>query len=131
MKVAFLKTKSATVLWDVDRIIRDYRSRKLPHKVRTMSIPDLLEQCTHVDYDVTEFSITDFPIVAFLAKKKYRVLAGEEQLCKAWDMGWHTINCCVLDPDEHIPYVIDYDEETYLRAVAEYWEDGLDEENDE
>lgn len=132
MKVSFLKTKSATVLWDVDRMIRDYRSRRLPHKVRTMSLPDLHEQCRHVDYDVTDFPITDFPIVAFLAKKKYRVLVGEEQLCKAKKLGWHTVNCCVLTPEEHKPYIIDYDEETYLRAVAEYWESELeDEEEDE
>ena len=132
MKVSFLKTKSATVLWDVDRMIRDYRSRRLPHKVRTMSLPDLHEQCRHVDYDVTDFPITDFPIVAFLAKKKYRVLVGEEQLCKAKKLGWHTVNCCVLTPEEHKPYIIDYDEGTYLRAVAEYWENELeDEEEDE
>lgn len=130
MKVAFLKTKSATVLWDVERIERDYGSRALPETVRTMSVPDLLEQCTHVDYDVSASDMTRFPIVAMLAKRKYRLLAGDEQLHKARKLGFRTVNCCVLMPEEHKKYILDYEEETYLRAVAEYWEDDPDEDDE-
>ena len=130
MKVAFIKTKSATILWDVERIKRDYASRALPETVRTMSVSDLLEQCTHVDYDVSKSDMTRFPIVAMLAKRKYRLLEGDEQLHKARKLGLRTVSCCVLKPEEHKNYIIGYDEETYLRAVAEYWEDDLDEEDD-
>lgn len=123
MKVAFLKTPGATILWDVERMERDLSNRTLPETFRAMSVPDLIEQCTHVDYDVSESNMGRFPIVAILARGKYRVLTGDEQLHKARKLAFRTINCCVLTPEAHKPYIIDYDEATYLRAVEEYWAD--------
>ena len=132
MKVAFLKTETATVLWDVERIERNYRNGTLKRTVKAMSVPDLVEQSAHVDYDFMGSDIGRLPIVVFLAKKKYRVLTGEEQLLKARALGFRNIKCCVLTAEEHKPYIIGYDEETYLRAVSEYWADeDIDDEPEE
>ena len=123
MKAAFLKTATATVLWDVERIERHFRDGTLKQTVKSMSVPDLVEQSAHVDYDFMAYDLNRFPIVVFLTKNKYRVLTGEEQLLKARALGFRCIKCCILTAAEHKPYIIGYDEETYLRAVSEYWTD--------
>lgn len=131
MKVAFVKTKSAVVLWDVDRIIRDIRVGKLMPKFRMMSVPDLREQCGYVNYDVSDCDLGNTPIVAHLAKEKYRVLVGEEQICKSGDLFIKNIRCFYLEPHEHKRYIVDYDKEVYCRAVEEYWDDTWYDEDDE
>lgn len=130
MKVAFLKTKSATVLWDVERIERELTDGTLSCEIRSMSVHDLIEQSPHVDYDVSSCDLRRFPIVAWLGNGKFRLLTGDEQLHKARALAFREISCCVLKPKQHKPYIIGYDEATYLQAVEEYWNYDLEDEDE-
>ena len=128
MKAAYLKTKSTFILWDVERMIRDMKSRKLVSTVRAIPIANLIDPRDGVDYDVMGCDVNTFPIVVFLAPDKYRVLTGEEQIIKARQMDCKTISCYTFQPKQHKNYIIDYDEDAYLRAIEEYWEGDLHDE---
>lgn len=124
MRVAYLKTRGANILWDVDKMIRDMERGILVPKIEFYSAIDLMSQVPPIDYDISKVNILRFPIIALLGNGKFRMLAGEEQVARVRQLSFQTISCCELYPRQHKKYILDYDEETYLRAVSEYWPYG-------
>lgn len=125
MQVVYLKTKSAVLLWDIEALRRDVENLKFSVEVRRMLIVNIRGLYRLGNEDVMGADIGVFPIVASLSRDKYCVLSGGEQIEKAWRLGFKSIDCYYVKPAQHKKYLLDYDEEIYLRAVKEYWEDEI------
>ena len=125
MKVAYLITKSTVILWDVEAMRNDIETLKFSAEVRRMPVVNLMDLSRFDEAAVEPANIGIFPIVAALAPDKYCVLSGSEQIEKARRLGFIMLDCYYIKPAQQKKYILDYDEETYARAVKEYWEDEI------
>lgn len=122
MLVGYLKTESATVLWDVDRIRRDLKAGDLSLAPSLVMLAELSTQISRDCDGKAPCDMNDLPIAVSFPKDKIRLLCGDAQICRARRLSMKHIYCYLLPPEQHKKYIIAYDEETYLRAVSEYWE---------
>lgn len=122
MLVGFLKTESATILWDVDRIRRDLKMGALSLAPRLVTLSELGVQTSMNCDESAPCNMNELPVAVSFPKEKIRLLCGDAQLYRARRLSMKYIYCYVLPPELHKKYIIAYDEESYLRAVNEYWE---------
>ena len=121
MKVAYLKTKSAVILWNLAAIEHEMDMHRSSFKVQRMPVVNLLGLYRLGDVDWSGVNLGVLPIVAVFSKDKYCVLSGGEQIEKAKMLGFWDINCYVLTPSQHKKHILDYSEEAYQCALSEYW----------
>lgn len=133
MKIGYLNTKTATILWDLGRLEKDIEMRRLSTERRCFPVVDLIGQCLVLEADALLCDVSILPIVFSFAPDKYRVMTGREQVRKARLLGFRELPCHFIKPGQHKRYIIDYDEASYLRAVEEYsnWDEDWDEDLDE
>ena len=129
--IAYLKTKSAVILWDVEAMRRDIDELRMSAEIRRMLVVNLMDLYHGKNLDVDNADISYFPIVAALSKDKYCVLEGAAQIEKARLLHFVELECFFIKPAQQKKYILDYDEETYLRAVKEYWADEDFDDEDE
>ena len=122
MLVGYLKTESATVLWDVDRIKRDLKTGELSLAPSLVMLAELSTQASRDCDEKAPCDMGELPIAVSFPKEKIRLLCGDAQLYRARRLSMKYVYCYLLPPELHKKYIIAYDEETYLRAVSEYWE---------
>lgn len=125
MKIGYVKTESTAILWDLGAMERDIEARRFLAEVRRMPVVNLVGTYRFREELVEDADISVFPIVVSFTPEKYCVLSGGEQIEKARALGFWDIDCYFIKPGQQKKYIIDYDEETYLRAVEEYWADEV------
>ena len=125
MKLTYLKTKHYTLLWNLSAIEKDIAERRYAFKIKRMPVVNILGIYYLGKVDWTTVNIGVHPIVAELAKDKYFVMSGGEQIEKAHFLGMRDIYCYYLTPSQQMRYLINHDEKDYRRAVSEYWKDEV------
>lgn len=123
MKLSYLKTKTAVLLWELGKIEQDIEARRFSFEQKRMLVVNLMGLYRINDVDWTQVDLSVPPIVAALDSNKYCVLSGGEQIEKARLLGFRELRCFYLKPSQHKRYIVDYDEDIYRRAVSEYWEE--------
>lgn len=122
MKVGYLKTKSAVILWDLGALELDIESGRISVEVRRMPVVNIAGLCRFDPELVEKVDISVFPLVVSFTPEKYCVLSGGEQIEKARALHFWDLDCYFLKPSQHKKYILDYDEATYQCAVNEYWD---------
>ena len=125
MKTSYLKTKNVVLLWNLSAIEADIDACRFAFRIKRIPLVNLVGLFRVENEEWMRANIGIPPLVASLAKDKYCVLFGGEQIEKARALGFKHLDCYFLTPSQHKKYILDYNEERYQRAVSEYWEDEV------
>ncbi len=120
MELTYLRTPSATIAWDIERMSKDIYDGKCKYILKPMPIVNLIIYCDlYPVEDVYACDICDFPVVIMLGGGKYHVAKGMRQILKARKLHFWDLECYVVDARTQKRYIINYDKEIYKHALRE------------